>query len=108
SLSGKEALRIGDSPATLALWDLKAEREVRQFRGHLSWPLCAAFTPDGRRVVSGGWDTTVRMWDAGNGQEVRTFVGHLNRVRAVAVSADGRYAVSGSLDGTARVWSLPP
>jgi len=44
-----------------------------------------AFTPDGRHVVSGGFDGSVRLWDLASGREVRRFSGHTDYVRGVAV-----------------------
>ena len=32
-------------------------------RGHTGWIFSVAFSPDGKRIVSGSWDGTVKIWD---------------------------------------------
>jgi hypothetical protein len=63
-----------------------------------------AFSPDGRRIVSGSDDNTLKVWDATSGQETLTLKGHTRAVWCVAFSPDGRRIVSGSWDKTLKVW----
>jgi len=63
-----------------------------------------AFSPVGRRLVSGSDDNTLRLWEA-TGQPIGPpLQGHTNSVRSVAFSPDGRRLVSGSSDETLRLW----
>ncbi|MFQ5795402.1 MAG: AAA family ATPase, partial [Candidatus Bipolaricaulia bacterium] len=60
-----------------------------------------AFSPDERRVVSGG-GTTARVWETETGREL-SHMTHQDTVWAVAFSRDGRWVASGG-GTTARVW----
>ena len=66
--------------------------------------MSVAYSPDGRRIVSGSRDKTVRVWDAASGAELACLRGHEELVSSVAYSPDGRRIVSGSADKTVRVW----
>ena len=80
-------------------------RRCRAFERAQRWVRSVAFSPDGRRIVSGSDDKTIRVWDAETGEEmVEPLKGHSDWVRSVAFSPDGRRIVSGSDDKTIRVW----
>ena len=78
------------------------------FRGHKAEVFGVAFSPDGKRIVSGSWDWTVKVWDAATGQETLTLRGHTEAVNSVAFSPDGKRIVSGSgyanTPGEVKVW----
>jgi WD40 repeat protein len=84
--------------------------EVRRFHGQTGAVRAAAFSADGRYILtcSGppATDKSLRLWDEATGSEVRRFEGHTSQIDAVAMSPDGRLAVSGGEDRTARLWDL--
>ncbi|HEX2066138.1 MAG TPA: hypothetical protein VHI93_04925, partial [Candidatus Thermoplasmatota archaeon] len=59
-------------------------------KGHASHVYGVAFSPDGKRIVSGSGDMTVRVWDAITGGEAHTLRGHTGSVQSVAFSPDGK------------------
>jgi WD40 repeat protein/serine/threonine protein kinase len=79
-------------------------------KGHTRNVTSVAFSPDGRRIISGSAAESpnisgeIKVWDAESGQETLTLNGHTERVRSVVFSPDGRRIVSGSFDKTLKVW----
>ena len=75
--------------------------------GHYGWVMCASFTPDGQRIVSGSDDGTLLQWDANSGQVIGApMLGHQGRVNCLAISSDGRKVISGSVDYSLKIWDL--
>ena len=66
-----------------------------------------AWSPDGKRIASAGYDNTVQVWNATDGSNVFTYQGHTEggSVDAVAWSPDGSRIASASGDKTVQVWN---
>jgi WD40 repeat protein len=84
-----------------------AWRELRDRRilGYAGMVLSAAFSPDGKRIVTATTGWTARIWDVATGQPIgQPLRGHNADVWTAAFSPDGKRVVTASNDGTARLW----
>jgi WD40 repeat protein len=88
------------------IWDVVTGKMQLDLAGHTKWVFCAAFSPDGTRLATGGFDQTVKLWDATTGAEVRTLYGPKSFVRGVAFSPDGKLLTSVSEGKDVRLWEV--
>jgi WD40 repeat protein len=82
-------------PIVLRLWDLDYGKELRVFKGHTLLVTGLDYSPDGRRILSGGIDNTARLWDVETGKQLAV-LRHPSGVTSVAFFPDGRHAITGS------------
>jgi hypothetical protein len=106
----------GPGQGLIELWDLLTWRRVATFRGHTNktsgagTATCAAFSPDGRWLASGGDDRAVTVWDTETRKAAFTYHDGLSHTRkgeligGVAFGPDGRRLVASSSFGD--VWVL--
>ena len=90
-------------------WGAKTYKEFRTLKGYGRYVWKAAFSPDGRYLASGSWDSTVKVWDmqAPESAEPVTLRGHAGVVYGLAFSPDGRCLASASGyagHGEVKVW----
>ena len=64
----------------------------------------AAYSPDGRFIVTASFDKTARVWNAASGQMVAELKGHAADVNSAAYSPNGCFIITASDDLTARIW----
>lgn len=88
------------------VWETATGRQVAGLRGHDGPVLAAAFTADGRGLITGGRDRTVRVWDLDGTSPPVALAGHEGAVLGLAASPDGTVAVSTGDQGDVRLWNL--
>ena len=62
SPDGRYLATAKDTPE-IHLWDVLAGRELGLLEGHEGGVVSLLFSPDGKRLFSGGTDTTALTWD---------------------------------------------
>lgn len=72
----------------IALWEVETGHQ--QFSIVDLGAYCLRFTPDNRRLVTGGADAALKFWTVDTGQKVCTNAGHKGRIYSMAFSPDGR------------------
>ena len=99
----------------IRLWDASTGQCLRTFQAddlsfefqRVGGPVvsCLAFSPDGRRAISGE-NELVRVWDVSTGRRLQTFERHRIMVTTVAFSPDGTLALSGGADHALKLWDI--
>ena len=97
-------------------------KQINEFTGHDGAVYSARFSPNGKLVVTGGYDKLVMIWNpdevspvdiskrldgqADTKPNYLRLAGHDGPVRSVAFSPNGQLALSGSEDHSIRVWDV--
>lgn len=76
-------------------------------KGHAEVVKSAAFSPNGKYLITASRDKTAKLWDVVTGHEIRSFLGHSHTVNHVEFSPDGSSVVTTSADNTAIIWDIP-
>lgn len=90
-------------------WDVKTGAKVRSLEGHdfaLPASVCAAFSPAGDLLATGGHDHEVRLTNVRTGKEVLTIRNHPAPIAALSFDAEGTVLSTGCEDGQIRRWDL--
>ena len=74
------------------------------FRGHRGAVYSAAYSSDGRLLVTASADGTARIWSADNGRPVRTIRPRAGIVTSADFSRDGRRLVTTTGHGAVDIW----
>lgn len=79
---------------------LPARLRLALLNGHTGSVSFSAFSRDGARLLSAGYDGTLRLWDVASGDHLRVLFHHEGYERTCAISPDGARILAGGRDGT--------
>jgi WD40 repeat protein/tRNA A-37 threonylcarbamoyl transferase component Bud32 len=89
------SIRVWDAATGSELLTLSSHREPVPAFPQKYVNLCVAFSPDGKRIVSGSNDETIKIWDAETGLEVTT-LSMPGKVWGLCFSPDGKTMATAS------------
>jgi WD40 repeat protein/tetratricopeptide (TPR) repeat protein len=109
--SGRKAMVADDDKGNLFeptggawVWDVETGRQVGPRLTSGSQVNHAAFSPDGRFLVTASNAREAQVWEVATGKQVGRDMQHQGAVVSAAFSPDGKQIVTASEDRTAQVW----
>ena len=96
----------GRSDRFWLIWDIKTGKERRRFSQQSNALLDLTFTPDGRGLLSSGYDHSVTLWDAKSGKELRRFGEKSKGSHAPGFDAGGSVLAMADWDGNVHRFQL--
>jgi WD40 repeat protein len=96
-------LAAASRTGTIRVWDTKNGDVVLWTMPQGGAVVTMAWSPDGRRLATGGWEATARVWDAANGKEL-VKLRHTDAVSSVSWNGDGSRLLTASWSGDAQAW----
>jgi RNA polymerase sigma factor (sigma-70 family) len=105
-----KALAVTSEGKVVHLLDVARGTLIRSF-AHQNVVYAAAFSPDGRLLAAGGYDSSgttyfARLWEVASGKELRRCGGIKGGIRTLAFSPDGATLAGGGDDGKLRLWDV--
>ncbi|WP_090940155.1 WD40 repeat domain-containing protein [Nonomuraea jiangxiensis] len=99
-------LVVSDESYAVHLFDLAGRlRTGVPFTGHTGWVTAAAFSPDGKILVTGAHNGEVRVWDVATHRQLGSARNIGGSVFTVGFAPGGRSFAVGGMDRTVRLWN---
>jgi len=87
-------------------WDPVTGSPLFDIEGHTDCVSCLSFSPDGRKLVTGGMDGQVILWDVEAAKPLRTFMGMRGLIRDVDFHPTGGKIAARDSEKNIRIWNV--
>lgn len=104
-------LAVGKLDRVILLFDVDKSQRVAMLDDldSLGQVTCVAFSPDGQKLLAGGYKGRIQVWNVGpegDLREANRFVGHASEIRTITVSPDGKRVLSAGREERICCWTL--
>ncbi len=89
-----------------SLTEIRTATAVKEFVGHTDRVQATGFSPDGKLMLTGGWDGEIMVWDIFSTLRIQQFSAHQGRIYSAEFSPDQKMVASGGEDMIVNVWDL--
>ncbi|WP_245855286.1 WD40 repeat domain-containing protein [Hymenobacter mucosus] len=98
-------LAVGGSDWQVRVLDTHSLEVKYVIKGATNSVFTAAYSPDGRYLLTAGRDAHLRIWDVAAGyQEHRSIIAHMFTINHLAFSPDGKLFATCSMDKSIKLW----
>lgn len=83
-----------ENDTSVIVWNPETGEQIHTLEGHpvRAWGL--AFTPDDKKLITGGARGIIKAWDVSTGQNLYTVIDESDHIGSVAMSPDGEFFVT--------------
>jgi WD40 repeat protein len=88
------------------IWNMHGENKFLDLKisKKIYWDALMAFSPNGKRLLTGVNGEPVKMWDSLSGKELFELMGHSEGLSYFEFTPDGRRVISNGIDGVIKIW----
>lgn len=96
------------------IWDLETGKQLLNHKNHSDWIAAVAFTPDGKRIITGPYESTgissFKVWNLETGKELFKLTGYIQYTNhplyLMLVTPDSKKAIANASERSLKVWDL--
>ncbi len=89
----------------IRVWQTGGRLILHAWLGHADTAWTLDFSPDGKMLASGSWDTTLKVWEVSTGTLLWTGR-HSSQINRVEFSRDGNVIASAGNDAVVQLWDV--